>query len=283
MTKNTHIGVIGAGVMGRGVAFQFAKYNFKVVLIDLSDEILEEAKTAITTTARSDRFFHKGDYPTVGNVLDQITFTKELNALKTCDFIVENIIEDKNAKEKLYDQLKPLLKVEAIVAVNTSCIPITPLSERLSNPERVLGIHFMNPVNMKPTVEMIRGKNTSETTIENAQSLLASVNMKGIVVNDAAGFVSNRISHLYFNEAAQIVKEGTATAAQVDEIFKSCFGHKMGPLETADLIGLDTVLDSLKVLEAHYKQDKFKPAPLLLELVEKGDLGRKSGKGFHNY
>lgn len=153
----------------------------------------------------------------------------------------------------------------------------------MNDASKVLGIHFMNPVHLKPTVEMIEGVHTSKETIEEALRILGLVKMEGIVVRDFPGFVSNRISHLLMNEAAMIVQDQVATPQQVDDIFKKCFGHKMGPLETADLIGLDTVMDSLKVLYDEFQDPKFRVSTLIKKKVEAGLCGRKSGEGFHKY
>jgi 3-hydroxybutyryl-CoA dehydrogenase len=276
------IGIIGAGVMGRGVAYQFAKYGFEIVLQDIRGEALEQAKTDIKNTLRMDMLLNRAN-PKNKEVIDVIRFTADLNELAGCSFIVENIIENMDAKQALYRQLATVLDRDTVVAVNTSCISITKIASLLNDPSKVLGIHFMNPVYMKPTVEMIEGVHTSPETIAYALETLAEVDMDGIVVKDFPGFVSNRISHLLMNEAALIVQDNVATHEQIDEIFKKCFGHKMGPLETADLIGLDTVVDSLKVLYDEFQDPKFRVSPLLKKKVEAGLLGRKSGEGFYKY
>lgn len=268
--------------MGRGVAYQFAKHGFEVVLQDIREEALEQAKTDIKNTLRMDMLLNRAN-PKNKEVLDVVRFTTDLNELAGCNFIVENIIENMEAKQALYRQLAPVLDKDSVVAVNTSCISITKIASLLNDPSKVLGIHFMNPVYMKPTVEMIEGVHTSPETIAYALETLAEVEMDGIVVKDFPGFVSNRISHLLMNEAALIVQDNVATHEQIDEIFKKCFGHKMGPLETADLIGLDTVVDSLKVLYDEFQDPKFRVSPLLKKKVEAGLLGRKSGEGFYKY
>jgi 3-hydroxybutyryl-CoA dehydrogenase len=160
---------------------------------------------------------------------------------------------------------------------------VTRLGGLTERPDRVLGIHFMNPVPMKPTVEMIRGFHTSEESLDTARRLLAAMGKDAIVVNDMPGFVSNRVLMLTVNEAAFVVQDGVAPAADVDLLFKKCFGHKMGPLETADLIGLDTILYSIEVLHESYADSKYRPCPLLKKMVDAGLLGRKSGKGFYDY
>ncbi len=277
------IGIIGAGTMGQSVAHQFAKFNSSIVLIDISQEVLDQAKIGIRNIGRLDMLLNKGESPTQGNMMDYISYSTNLEDLKDCEFIVENIIENTTAKFELYDRLKEIVQKDAIVAVNTSCISITKIGSLMNNPDKVLGIHFMNPVHLKPVVEMIEGVHTSKDTIDCAQELLAMVKMEGIVVKDSPGFVSNRISHLLMNEAAFIVQEQVATPKQVDDIFKKCFGHKMGPLETADLIGIDTVVDSLQVLFDTLQDSKFRCCSLLRKKVDAGQLGRKSGEGFHKY
>ncbi len=166
---------------------------------------------------------------------------------------------------------------------NTSCISITRIASVTKRPAQVVGIHLMNPVHLKPTVEVIRGYHTANHTIETLKQLFALLKKEAVVVGDLPGFVSNRISHLFMNEAAFVFQDGLATAEEIDTIFKKCFGHKMGPLETADLIGLDTVMHSLDVLYDSYHDPKFRCCPLLRKMVDAGLLGRKTGRGFHVY
>ena len=209
--------------------------------------------------------------------------TSGYDELNDMDFIIENVNEDIKTKERVYRNLEEVCKKECIYLVNTSCIPITLIGSYTNRAEKVIGVHFMNPVPMKNFAEVIKGWKTSEETIGNIKDLLEDVGIELEIVNDSAGFVSNRLSHLFMNEAAALVYEGVATAEQIDNIFKKAFGHKMGPLETADLIGVDTVLDSLKVLYEHYEDSKFKACPLLKQMVYAGFNGRKAGKGFYDY
>jgi 3-hydroxybutyryl-CoA dehydrogenase len=178
------------------------------------------------------------------------------------------------------DQIAP---PDVCFGVNTSCISITQVGSVTTRPANVVGVHFMNPVHLMPTVEVIRGYHTSERTLETLLALLAALKKEGVVVEDLPGFVSNRISHLFMNEAAFVLQDSVTTAANIDQIFKKCFGHKMGPLETADLIGLDTVARSLDVLYESFQDPKYRCCPLLRKLVHAGHLGRKTGKGFHVY
>ena len=267
--------------MGQGVSYQFAKYNYNITLIDIADSALENAKKNIRNIERLDKMLHKSTSNV--NVLDKITFTSDLSALSTADFIIENITENITLKETLYQEIKELIADHALLAVNTSAVSITRLASFLKYPQNVMGIHFMNPVHLKPTVEVIKGYHTTTETIDATQALLQAVNMTGVVVNDMPGFISNRVLMLTVNEAVFALQDGVAGAADIDKIFRECFGHKMGPLETADLIGLDTILYTLHVLLSSYNDTKFRPAPLLTKMVDAGLHGRKSGEGFYKY
>jgi 3-hydroxybutyryl-CoA dehydrogenase len=199
------------------------------------------------------------------------------------EFVVENVVEKWDVKRQLYPQLDAICPPACIFAANTSAISITKLGGATRRPDRVLGMHFMNPVPMKTTVEVIRGHHTSAETLARGKAFLAQMGKEGIVVNDLPGFVSNRVLMLTVNEAIFVVQDQVASPADVDKIFKQCFGHKMGPLETGDLIGLDTILYSLDELYAAYRDPKFRPCPLLQKMVDAGLHGRKSGKGFYTY
>ena len=279
------VGVIGAGVMGIGVAQKLAQHGFQVVLIDLNDEILENARKEIRNNVRFRVFLtkDKSEAQDPEDVVGRIQFTTDYTPLNKAFFIVENVAEKWDAKQAVYPQLDAVCPDVTIYAVDTSCFSITRVGALTNRPDRVVGIHFMNPVPMKPTVEMIRGYHTSEQTIGIAQGLLASMNMDSVLVNDSPGFVSNRVLMLTVNEAVYLLQEQVATAEQIDEIFKKCFAHKMGPLETADLIGLDTILYSVEVLHESFNDSKYRPCPLLKKMVDAGLLGRKSGQGFYNY
>lgn len=279
-----NVGVIGAGTMGRGIAQTVAQYNEKVVLVDISTDILESAKKEIRNSVRMQAFYNKalkGIKP--DEVIERIIFTTDYALLSECDFIIENVPEKLEIKIGVYEQLEKVSNPNAYYAVNTSCIPVTEIAALTNRPDKVIGMHFMNPVPMIEAVEIMKGFHTSKETIEAALKLLKAINKHGIIVNDYPGFVSNRISHLMMNEAAFIVQEGEASIENVDDIFKKCYGHKMGPLETADLIGLDTVVDSLDVLFGQYKDTKFRCCPLLRRMVAAGHCGRKSGQGFYGY
>jgi 3-hydroxybutyryl-CoA dehydrogenase len=186
-------------------------------------------------------------------------------------------------KRQVYPRLDRICPPHVVFAANTSAISITRLASLTSRPERIVGMHFMNPVPLKDTVEVIRGHHTSEETLETARRLLATMGKKAVVVNDFPGFVSNRVLMLTVNEAVYLVQDGVAAPQDVDEIFRSCFGHPMGPLQTADLIGLDTILYSIQVLYDSFGDSKYRPCPLLRKMVDAGLHGRKSGEGFYRY
>lgn len=216
-------------------------------------------------------------------MLARIQFTTSYDALREAHYVIENVVEKWDAKASVYPRLDEVCPPETIYAVDTSCYSITRVGAITTRPDRVIGIHFMNPVPMKPTVEVIRGWHTSDQTIATTFELLAGMGKTGVLVNDSPGFVSNRILMLTVNEAAFTVQDQVASPASVDEIFRKCFGHKMGPLETADLIGLDTILYSIEVLHESFGDSKYRPCPLLKKMVDAGLLGRKSGQGFFKY
>lgn len=278
------VGIIGAGVMGVGVAQNLAQTHHQVILVDVSDEILEHAKAEIYKNVRFGRMFEKSaSRESPDEVLARITLTTDYSLLKDVDFVVENVIEKWAVKEKVYARLDDIRPEHCVLAANTSCISITRIGSATKRPDRVIGMHFMNPVPLKPTVEVIRGYHTSEETIEIAKTFLAGMGKDCIVVNDSPGFVSNRVLMLTVNEAIYLVHDQVASPQDIDQIFKKCFGHKIGPLETADLIGLDTILYSIEVLYESFNDSKYRPCPLLKKMVDAGLYGRKSGQGFYTY
>ncbi len=278
------IGIVGAGVMGVGIATDLVLHGIDCFLIDLTEDLLKEAKEKIWNNIRFAPLINKSA-PKLGKeeAMNRMRFDTDMAIISKCDFIIENVTEDGEIKKKVYEQLDSIVKPNACFAVNTSCLSITKVAGWTGRPEKIIGMHFMNPVFMKPAVEVIRGFHTSRETIETANQMLEMVDKTAIMVNDYPGFVSNRISHLYMNEAAYVLQDQVADPKDIDEIFKSCFGHAMGPLETADLIGLDTVVNSLNVLYESYQDSKFRCCPLLRKMVDAGLLGKKSGKGFYTY
>ena len=278
------IAVIGGGNIGSSVAFDCALRGHPVVVIEKDalccqrsqERTLEIARYAPLLTPLA-----KGKSPE--QLLLNVTWSQDLREMSDCELVVENIRENIALKRALYERLADCIAPRAVLAANTSCIPITRLGSFHKDPAQVIGVHFMNPVYLKHTVEVILGAHTSEQTKTRCLEILGRLGKTGIVVKDGPGFVSNRVSHLFMNEAAYTVQDGIATPADVDAIFRSCFGHKMGPLETADLIGIDTVVDSLDVLHEMFQDSKYAVCPLMREMVEAGHLGRKSGQGFYTY
>lgn len=281
MTLQT-IGVVGAGVMGAGVAQALAQTGHDVVLVDIAADALPRALQEVRGGLRLQRMLTKQAID-VEATLARIRTTTDLDALAVADFVVENATERFAVKEPIYRRLDAICGAGCCFAANTSAIPITRLASLTRRPAQVVGMHFMNPVPMKPVVEVIRGYHTAPETIAAARALLAAMGKEGVVVEDAPGFVSNRVLMLTINEAIFLVQDGVAAAADVDKIFKTCFGHKMGPLETADLIGLDTILLSIEVLHESFADSKYRPCPLLKKMVDAGLHGRKTGRGFYNY
>lgn len=275
------IGVIGAGVMGKGVAERFAQYGYKIVLLDIDDNIISTAKADITRSLRFRGMMDKSI--NAAEIVERISVTNNYDDIANADFVIENVCEQEEIKKGVYEKLDKVCKPKSIFMVNTSCIPITRIGSYTNRAENIIGVHLMNPVPMKNFAEVIKGWKTSQNTIDSVKALLESVKISCEIINDSAGFVSNRLSHLFMNEAAFLVYEGVATAAQIDSIFRNAFGHKMGPLETADLIGIDTVVDSLEVLYKEYEDSKFKVCPLLRRMVEVNETGRKTKKGFYKY
>jgi 3-hydroxybutyryl-CoA dehydrogenase len=278
------VGVVGAGVMGTGVAQNLAQTLHKVILVDISEQILDRAKLGIMQNIRFHAMFKRDNIiENQEEVLRRITFTTDYQLLNKAEFVIENVVERWEIKRDVYAQLEAICPKNCIFASNTSAISITRIASATRRPSKVIGVHFMNPAPLKATVEVIRGYHTSEKTVEKTKTLLESMGKDCVVVNDSPGFVSNRILMLSINEAVFLVHEQVAPAEDVDRIFKSCFGHKMGPLETADLIGLDTVLLSLNVLYESFNDSKYRPCPLLRTMVDAGLYGRKNGKGFYSY
>lgn len=279
-----HAGVIGGGVMGSDMAFDLSANGYEVTVIDINEDKLAAAKENIKKTFRLVQLMRKGKISSsLDELLGRIHFSTQLSDVKHADIIIENVTEDWEIKKKVYEQLRDICCAETIYFVNTSCISITKVASVMHHPENVIGAHFMNPVPLKELVEVIRAEQTSDQTVEAAVQFLKSFGKNPVVVNDFSGFVSNRVLMLTINESIWTVQDQVAAPADVDKIFRGGFGHKMGPLATADLIGLDTILKSLLVLYESYKDSKFRPCPLLVKMVDAGKLGRKSGQGFFQY
>ncbi|HET9621307.1 MAG TPA: 3-hydroxyacyl-CoA dehydrogenase NAD-binding domain-containing protein [Kofleriaceae bacterium] len=278
------VGVVGAGVIGSGVAQSLAQAGHRVVLVDVSRDILDQARSGMERNLRMGMLFG-GEAPgePIETILGRIESVTDLGALGEARFVIENATERWDVKRPIYERIDRVCPPDAVFAVNTSAISITRVAGVTQRASQILGMHFMNPVPQKRAVEMIRGFHTAPATIERARALLATMGKEGILVEDSPGFVSNRVLMLTVNEAVFLVHEGVAPAEEVDRIFKTCFGHPMGPLETADLIGLDTILLSIEVLHESFNDSKYRPCPLLKKMVDAGLYGRKSGRGFYDY
>ena len=278
------VGVIGAGVMGQGVAQNLATSSFEVILLDISNEILQQARQNMITNMRFQGMMNaKHKIVDTESILSKITFTTDYQLLTTLDYIIENVVENHTIKKEVYKTIDKLCKADCIFAVNTSALPITSIAATTTRAQQVIGIHFMNPVPLKNTVEVIMGYHTSQQTLDITTTLLTKMAKKSIIVKDWPGFVSNRILMLTINEAVYVVQDNVASCQDVDRVFKECFEHKMGPLETADMIGLDTILYSINVLYDCFNDSKYRPCPLLKKMVDAGLYGRKSGQGFYDY
>ncbi len=278
------IAVVGVGNIGSSVVADLVLHGLHAIAVDVDDAALDRAREEIVQAVRFAPLLAK-EAPKLSReaTLARITFTTDLTAVSAAGFIIENVTEDWKIKASLYRRLDEIAPAHVCLGVNTSCIAITRLARITRRPDKVVGMHLMNPVHLKPAVEVIRGGETSDATLAIVGQLFTRLKKEAIVVNDGPGFVSNRISHLFMNEAIAVLQDGIATPAQIDAIFKKCFGHKMGPLETADLIGLDTVMRSLDVLHESVGDPKFRCCDLLRRKVASGECGRKSGRGFYPY
>jgi 3-hydroxybutyryl-CoA dehydrogenase len=279
MQVDRPVGVIGGGIMGHGVAQSLACAGHQVVLFEPAEDVRAGGVDRMRDGLRLARLLKKstGD---VDQTLAAVRWTGTEQDLDDAHFVVECAPERIPLKQELFRMLDKVCPPDAVFASCTSAIPIGMLAACTGRPDLVLGMHFMNPAPLKPAVEVARTVDTSDETLRRADELLASMGKHGIVVRDAPGFVSNRVLMATVNDAARVVQEGTADAATVDRIFQECFGHTMGPLRTGDLIGLDTIVDTLVVLMETTGDDRYQPCDLLTEMVRAGRVGRKAGGGF---
>ena len=277
------IGVIGAGQMGSGIAQVAAQAGYEVVLRDLEVSFIERGLSNIKRSIG--KLLEKGrlDQNAHDAALARIVTTTHLADLKDCDLVIEAVVEHEPSKLELFRELDHLVKPEAILASNTSSIPITRLAAATRRPERFIGMHFMNPVPLMELVEVIRGYLTDDATTQAVLETARKMGKTPVEVNDYPGFVSNRILLPMLNEAIQCVMEGVATPEAIDQVMKLGMNHPMGPLTLADFIGLDTCLSIMEVLHRGLGDDKYRPSPLLRKMVQAGLLGRKSGRGFYRY
>ncbi|MGV7224955.1 MAG: 3-hydroxyacyl-CoA dehydrogenase family protein [Nitrospinales bacterium] len=278
------IAVIGAGVIGADVALDLSIHNYKVLLKDLSTELLESALSRIKNSYRFTKMMKQKKFASLlDDILKNIITTLDYSEFETVGIVIENITENYEAKKKVFTELKRVCHEDVIYGVNTSCISITKIAALMARPENVVGMHFMNPVPLSKLVEVVRGYHTSDETVKRTKAFIHTLGKTCVTVNDMPGFVTNRVLMMMINECVYLLQDQVAKARDVDTIFKLGFGHKMGPLATADLIGLDTVLNSLSILYESYNDSKYRPCPLLKKMVDAGLLGKKSGNGFFNY
>ncbi|HJU69630.1 MAG TPA: 3-hydroxybutyryl-CoA dehydrogenase [Gemmatimonadaceae bacterium] len=278
-----HIVVVGAGQMGSGIAQVFATANLRVTMVDVSSDVLAKARATIEKSLA--RFVDKGRL-TPGNrdaALQRIGAAPTLDAAQDATLVIEAASENAELKFKLFTDLDAIAPADAILATNTSSISITEIAGRTRRADRVIGMHFMNPVPLMRLIEVIRGLATSDETTATVMSYATQLEKTAVEVNDYPGFVSNRVLMPMINEAVFCVMEGVATPEAIDQVMTLGMNHPMGPLALADLIGLDTCVSILEVLQRGLGDPKYRPCPLLRKYVAAGWLGRKSGRGFYTY
>ena len=283
MRQLKKIGVIGAGTMGNGIAHVFARSGFSVHLIDVEQRFVDRGLATIQKNLEREVAKGKLSAEDSSATLSRIKTSIDRGALRGCDLVIEAATERFEIKSALFRELDATLDKDVILATNTSSISITKLAAQTQRQAQVIGMHFFNPVPVMKLVEVIRGLQTSQETFEAVRDLSLKVDKTPVEVNDAPGFVSNRVLMPLLNEAMYAVMEGVATPEAVDEVFKLGMAHPMGPLTLADFIGLDVCLDIMRVLLDGLGDPKYRPCPLLIRMVDAGWLGRKSGRGFYTY
>ncbi|MBV8675458.1 MAG: 3-hydroxybutyryl-CoA dehydrogenase [Acidobacteriaceae bacterium] len=283
MSEITTVGVLGAGTMGNGIAHVFARRGFYVRLCEVEQRFLDRGLDTIRKNLGREVSKAKITEDEMAAALGRIRGTLDRATLIDCDFIIEAATEKFEIKLELFAELDDLLPEHVILASNTSSISITKLAGQTNRPGNVIGMHFFNPVPVMKLVEVIRGLATSQSTFDTVKALAECLGKTPVEVNDAPGFVSNRVLMPLLNEAMFAVMEGVATPEAIDDVFKLGMAHPMGPLTLADFIGLDVCLDIMRVLEDGLGDPKYRPCPLLIRMVDAGWLGRKSGRGFYSY
>jgi 3-hydroxybutyryl-CoA dehydrogenase len=277
------VGVVGAGTMGNGIAHVFARCGFNVVLCDVQQSFLDRGLETISKNLDREVAKNKITPDEKAATLKRVALAIDRSRLDDCDFVIEAATEKIGIKKEIFTELDRICRPEIILASNTSSISITKLGALTKRPDKIIGMHFFNPVPMMKLVEVIRGLATSNETFQSVRGLAVKLEKTPVEVNDAPGFVSNRVLMPLLNEAMFAVMEGVATPEAVDEVFKLGMAHPMGPLALADFIGLDVCLDIMRVMQAGLGDPKYRPCPLLIKMVDAGRLGKKSGRGFYKY
>lgn len=279
--RTPRLAVIGAGVMGTGIAALAVASGIPVVLVDLDEPTLERARTQVARQLRLARLM--GTLPAPTGPDGELATTTDLGGIAAATAVVEAVTEHPERKRHVLAAACDAVDAGTVLMSNTSAIPIDELADAVCRPEELLGVHFMNPAYAISTVEVIRGPRTADAAMAAGTALLAALGRRPVIVGDSPGFVVNRVLHRMINEAARLVEAGIATPEDVDVLFTACLGHRMGPLATADLIGIDNVVDSLAVLLDRTGDGGYRPCDRLRAMVRAGELGRKSGRGFFDY
>lgn len=283
MNEIRTIGILGAGTMGNGIAHVCARGGYNVLLCEVEQRFLDRGIDTIRKNLEREAAKGKIAAEDVQSTLQRVTGALDRQRLSACDFVIEAATEKFDIKKSIFTDLDRILRPDVILASNTSSISVTKLAAVTGRADRVIGMHFFNPVPVMKLVEIIRGMATSQETFETVRDLAVKLGKTPVEVNDAPGFVSNRVLMPLLNEAMYAVMEGVATPEAVDEVFKLGMAHPMGPLTLADFIGLDVCLDIMRVLQEGFGDPKYRPCPLLVRMVDAGWLGRKSGRGFYKY